>query len=208
MSKGYEFTSIYDENQIRAGRSLGDPWILSRAEPKKSFAQHISEKRQEAGVSPTPREIIDQTQNRIAICSAKREREKERFGMRLWGREKLSINYSSPFAPPSPPFSLRAFGTRLKNSLSLWPKRNGRVSAYISVINHAFSSHPVSVNYARPFIADSSRPRFPDRPRFISQSVTLSQTLGSPIVAAFLYFFSLVLSRSRSLEKISEIVLY
>lgn len=187
MSKGYEFTSIYDENQIRAGRSLGDPWILSRAGPKKSFAQHISEKRQEAGVSPTPREIIDQTQNRIAICSAKREREREIWDAALGEGEtldKLLFSLCSSLTP----FSLRAFGTRLKNSLSLWPKRNGRVSAYISVINHAFSSHPVSVNYARPFIADSSRPRFPDRPRFISQSVTLSQTLGSPIVAAFLYF--------------------
>lgn len=57
-----------------------------------------------------------------------------------------SINYFSPF--PLPSTFPRAFGARLKNPLSLWPRRNGRVSAYVSVINHAFSSQPVSVNYA------------------------------------------------------------
>lgn len=41
-SKGYEFTSIYAENQIRTDRSLDDSWILSRAGPQK-VSRSISE---------------------------------------------------------------------------------------------------------------------------------------------------------------------
>lgn len=92
---------------------------------KKFRAVHLGDSRKQA-YRPR-REKLSTKQNRIAICSAKRERKGERekrCGARIWrkGGEKRSINCFT-LCPFLSPFSPRAFGTRLKNPLNLWPRR-------------------------------------------------------------------------------------
>lgn len=120
-SKGYEFTSIYAENQIRTDRSLDDSWILSRAGPKK-VSRSISETAGSRRIAHAAKNYRPDLKSDSYLFREKRERK----GGEIWdptfgGKRSINCFTLCPFLSP---FSLRAFGTRLKNPLNLWPRRN------------------------------------------------------------------------------------
>lgn len=121
MSKSHEFTSIYAENQIRTDRSLDDSWILSRAGPKK-VSRSISETVGSRRIAHAAKNYRPDLKSNSYLFREKRERKGGEIWDPTFGGETLDkLLHPLPFLSP---FSLRAFGTRLKNPLNLWPRRN------------------------------------------------------------------------------------
>jgi len=113
-------------------RSWPDPFGRSVLSRQECFAQYFRDGRKHIAHAARNYRLYLKSGDSYLF----REEERSRgFGGR-------SINY---FSLPSFLSFDSLFGTCLKNPLSLWPRRNGRVSAYVFIINHAFSSQLVYV---------------------------------------------------------------
>lgn len=160
-------------------------------DPKKFRAAHLTGSRR---IAHAARNYRPDLKSDSYLFREKKERKRKSSRRDLGGKRSINCFSLSPV-------SLRASGICLKNPLSLWPRRDGRVSAYVSVINHAFSSQPVSVNYARPFIADSSRPGSPTGPVFYISIRDTPVDLREPSRRYFSLFFPLALSLDQIISR-------